>query len=140
MRELLLTTFTKEELEEKVLKDWEDLGWIGGYNIKAKSEISDFIWVPVSDDNKNIYTTKKHAKSALAMAQLSQLMQNLDDECNVDWSRRGVSKSCIKKVNNIIINETAGEYYHFLAFKTRKIAEAFMKKHERLIKDYYMID
>lgn len=142
MRELLLTTFTKEELVGYILKDWEDLNDINGYYISASSNILQIDCMGIrSNYNRNIFATEKQAKSALAMAQLSQFMKDLGDECDIDWEDAANVKYTITRQKNTIISETYYcRHYNFLTFKTVKIRDAFMKKHKRLIKDYFMID
>lgn len=142
MRELLLTAFTKEELIGDILKDWEDLSDTSGYYISANSNITQIDRMSIrSNYNRNIFATEKQAKSALAMAQLSQFMKDLGDECDIDWEDDANVKYAITRQKNTIISETYYySYYNFLTFKTVKIRNAFMKKHERLIKDYFMID
>lgn len=138
MRELLLTSFTKEELEGVILRYWVEIGEKSGFYIGSDSMIYSHLGGKDIAEF-NVFATKEQAKSALAMAQLSQLMKDLGDECNVDWTKIGVGKSCIKRIGHKLYVETAGEYYYFLAFKTREVALAFMRKHEQLIKDYFMI-
>jgi hypothetical protein len=138
MRELLLTSFTKEELEGVVLRYWVEIGEKSGFYIGSDSMIYSHLGGKDIAEF-NVFATKAQAKSALAMAQLSQLMKDLGDECNVDWTKIGAGKSCIKRIGHKLYVETAGEYYYFLAFKTREVALAFMQKHEQLIKDYFMI-
>ena len=138
MRELLLTTFSEEELEGVVLKDWSELGMITGYYIHNESEIH--YSIPFSTkENRNVFYLEKQAKSALAMAQLSQLMKDLGSECEVDWSKDGV-KRVIHRRHNRIETEARNSDYEFLAFKTMKVRDAFAKKHDRLIRDYFMLD
>ncbi len=141
MRELLLTTFTKEELEGVVLRDWNELETINGFWIYSDSKIIELCSEkgPVCEYNKNVFATKKQAKSALAMAQLSQLMKDLGDECNIDWSNTNI-KYVIKAMASEIKIDFFVRTPHFLAFKTGKVCNAFITKHERLIKDYFMLD
>ena len=141
MRELLLTSFTKEELEGVVLKDWSELKDVTGYYVTEVSCIKPFGELKDANDyHKNVCATEKQAKSTLAMAQLSQLMKDLGDECNVEWTGR-TPKCYIMRFNNAVICDQGWvDQYHFLAFKTREIALAFMKKHDRLIRDYFMLD
>lgn len=141
MRELLLTTFTKEELEGIVLKDWRELEDITGYWITPTSVIIlNINKLGGVEINRNIFATEKQAKSALAMAQLSQLMQDLGDECDIDWTVGVTPKHVIQRYKNSLIPYCSQIAYSFLAFKTPEIRNAFMTKHERLIKDYFMLD
>jgi hypothetical protein len=85
---------------------------------------------------KNIFATEKQAKSSLAMAQLSQLMKDLGDECVVDWTSTQVKYSIIRDRNQITANQNY-DIYQFLAFKTSIVRDEFMKIHEKLIKEYF---
>lgn len=140
MRELLLTTFSEEELEGVVLKDWSELGRITGYYIHNESEIH--YNTPFSTkENRNVFYLKKQAKSALAMAQLSQLMKDLGSECEVDWNDDDNHKCAIIRHGDVLTYPTAtNSHYAFLAFKTVGVCCAFAKKHDRLIRDYFMLD
>ncbi len=144
MRELLLTTFTKEELEGvglRELRDWMELENIKGYWITSNSRILASTNYKSSIEkiiHRNIFATEKQAKSALAMAQLSQLMKDLGDECDIDWTK-GI-KHVIRRHRNSLTSDCYLNAYHFLAFKTPEIRNAFMAKHERLLKDYFMLD
>lgn len=138
MRELLLTSFTKEELEGVVLRYWVEIGEKSGFYIGSDS----MIYSHLGGKNIaefNVFATKAQAKSALAMAQLSQLMKDLGDECDVDWGSKGERKFIIIRYNHDIIADVCTGYYCFLAFKTEKVRDAFLKKHEQLIKNYLMI-
>ena len=53
---------------------WEGLGNITGVFIGGRSEFFEASCVPASNSNRNVFLTEKHAKSALAMAQISQLI------------------------------------------------------------------
>ena len=143
MRELLLTTFSKDELEEVGLRDWEEairnMNYL--YFVNAYSEIRD-ISVPraimPNGSNLNLVPSEKHAKSILAFCQLSILMNDLGDECKVDWSDKS-TKYCIYRYINTVRISLWCHSYEFLAFKTKTVAKAFLKKHEELIKDYFML-
>lgn len=138
MRELLLTTFSKEELEGVVLKDWVQLPEIEGCYIGSDSQIYSNSHNRIS--SRNVFATAKQVKSALAMAQLSQLMKDLGGECEVDWGDNQKGKFCIIRHGNVLTACFSTSSYSFLAFKTPQFRNAFMKKHERLIKDYFMLD
>lgn len=88
---------------------------------------------------KTIQLTTEQAKSALAMAQLSQLMKDLGYECDVDWDNECTIKFCIHREYDRIFAEDTRNSFEFLAFKTKKLRDKFMEKHEHLIKEYFMI-
>ena len=142
LRVWLLENFTKSELEND-LKTWKELGKISGYCISSVGngivELQDKLTTEVC---KMVYATEKQAKSAFAYAQLTQLMKDLGKECNVDWSNENQVKFCIILEASIKEVEVLPRFYmfHFLAFCTREVAEKFMRKHEKLIKEYFMAD
>ena len=86
--------------------------------------------------NKNVFLNKKYAKSALALAQISQLLPYYDSK--VDWDRPTV-KYCICRVNNNTSIDKWEAFYHPMAFNTREEAERFLKHNEQLVKDFYML-
>ena len=91
-----------------------------------------------------MFATKKQAKSALAMARISQIMANdvehfggvvTDKEWgNSDW------KYVIYRSNNKICTTAISYDYYFLAFHTAAQRALFLEKYRDLIKDYLMID
>lgn len=76
MDELLLANFSKEDLEKpKLPKTWADLRVKSGYVIGADSVIIPKPqFLSATYEQKNLFATEKQARSALAMAQLSQLI------------------------------------------------------------------
>lgn len=139
---ILKLMFTKEELEGKdELPTWEELQNSGlyGYFISNDSKI-----IPLTSMGNNIveyrgrntFATESQARSALAMAQLSQLMKALGDECKVDWSDNE-PKYIINRKRKELYTTWDRMYYYFLAFKTASVRDAFLKKHEDLIKQYF---
>ena len=107
---------------------------------------------PIPDDyheewdcgNHDVFATAKQAKSALAMAQISQIMANdkrfggpvTDKEwnCNISF------KYVIEKCSNKIIKGIYYNIYHFLAFHTKEQRDLFLEENRDLVKDYLMID
>jgi len=94
--------------------------------------------------SKDVFATEKYAKSALAMAQISQIMAN--DErfggaiTDGDWEDETIIKHCIFKYNNKLTIDSLQNTYHLLAFYTRNQRDLFLKENEQLVKDYLMID
>lgn len=92
----------------------------------------------------DVFATEKQAKSAFAMAQISQIMANdkrfggpITDE---EWNNM-IIKYCITRHFNhrITVCNSQVEYY-FLAFHTREQRDLFLAENEDLIKAYLMID
>ena len=129
----------------KIQKRWRDDEnvQIDGYYINGVSQI---VFRPGYNRccYDNTFATEKHAKSALAMAKISQIMKNderfggrITDE---EWCAIHLKKFVIKKLTGRIVLDTASLAYNFLAFHTKKQAKLFLKENEDLVKDYYMMD
>lgn len=114
---------------------------MNGYYIGSDSIIYNYYDGVLCRNSYNVFATEKQAKSALAMARISQIMANdnrfggsiTDEEWNTDKKyvilRRGTEL------------EIATRYgYEYLAFHTNEQAELFLKENEDLIKMYYMMD
>ena len=139
-RTTILSEFTDSELGiKKELKRWRELGFIDGAYIESDATITIAETNPTDTHGKNIFATKKQAESALAMAQLSQLMADLGDECDIDWGLHSGLKYVIYRWNNEIETVSVSSTHYFLSFKTKKVRDAFLEKHEELIKQYFMI-
>jgi len=142
MDELLLANFSKEELTKKELPSkFNQLRIEEGYVITANSEITKRPKLFNGKyDQKNLFTTEKIAKSALAMAQLSQLMAVYNDGWEADWNNGQKAKYIIKRQKCAIQVTYFYDGYHFLAFKSAELRDEFLKNFESLIKEYFMID
>ena len=94
-------------------------------------------------NNYNIFATEKQAKSALAMARISQIMANdkrfggvVTDE---EWEHNESVKYVIQRGTKNIIKNDCYNLYHFLAFHTLEQRDLFLKENEDLVKDFLMI-
>lgn len=87
---------------------------------------------------------KKKAKSALAMARISQIMANdIENFGGVvsdrEWENGWQAKYCItRRCNKPYISINYCEYA-FLAFHTEQQCDLFLEKYPQLVKDYLMI-
>lgn len=97
-----------------------------------------------SENNYNVFATEKQAKSALAMARISQIMANdkrfgevITDE---EWNNPDIRKYCIDRFAGKRRIDVFDTTYHFLAFHTREQRDLFLEENEDLIKDYLMIN
>ncbi|MEZ4837574.1 hypothetical protein [Flavobacterium sp.] len=127
----------KKYLEEnpKLLESWMDLKEVSGFYIDSFSKIEGYENRPVNEENKNVFVTENQAKSALAKAQLSQLLQSYFS----GWSNQLDNYAIFPQIKN-------GEfipYYgvailpQFLAFRSREKAQFFYEQHKELIHDYW---
>lgn len=122
--------------KKKTINSWEDLENIKGVFINYASIIQEVRESILDDDNRNVFLNEKYAKSALALAQISQLLPYYDS--NVNW-RNSKDKYCIDKEHNKIVITKWSSIYHVLAFNSQEEAERFLKYNMQLIKDYFMM-
>lgn len=94
--------------------------------------------------NFRAFATQKQAKSALAMARISQLIAHdaryggaITEE---EWRSIKIDKFGIHKYAGGLCRSTVQFSYCFLAFHTKEQRELFLDENERLVKDYLMID
>lgn len=126
------------------VNSWEDItevegNFIGGY-YSALSTIGHIQVGAESFDNgkhKHVYLNKKYAKSALALAQISQLLPHYDAQ--VDWNT-DTTKHIIRKFSGKIDITYSTHESYVLAFNTEEELERFLEHNEQLVKDYLMID
>ena len=122
--------------KKKDTNSWEDLKKVEGYYIDNSSYIVDGGLLAPHQEHKNVFLNKKYAKSALALAQISQLLPYYDS--NVDWDR-SITKYYILRIGNEIHIGMCICSYHPLTFKSREEAERFLKYNEQLVKDFFML-
>lgn len=137
------STFEKIVFKKKeVVNCWEDLKCVQGVWIGVNSNFYNyntdtFKITEAYNSNKNVFLNEKYAKSALAFAQISQLLPYYDS--NVNWNNV-TTKYCICRYQDTIVIARWDSYYHPIAFNTREEAVRFLKHNEQLVKDYYMLD
>lgn len=94
--------------------------------------------------NYDVFATQKQAKSALAMARISQLMAHDERYGGVvteeEWRSSKIDKFGIHKYAGNLCRTTVQFTHYFLAFHTAEQRELFLSENERLVKDYLMID
>ena len=129
----------KEEIPWRNKKENPITGWYIRGNYIKHTKISSYI-----SPNYDTYATEKQAKSALAMAQISQIMANderfggaITDE---EWDDNDIWKEVICRFSNTITFNSFTKYYYFLAFHTEEQRALFLKENEDLVKQYLMID
>lgn len=125
---------------------WRDDGnnQVSGCYIDDCSNIIGDVSFANHKNNYNVFATKKQAKSALAMARISQIMANdkrfggvVTDE---EWRDDISMKYIIDRFKNTSSMDVTYTLYHFLAFHTEEQCHLFVKENMDLIKDYLMID
>ena len=127
-----------------IKKKWRDEEYakICGYFINVDASIIPVSQISNTDVNHNIFATEKQAKSALAMAQISQIMANderfggvVTDE---EWKDTTL-KFVINRVRNTINKAAFGNSHEFLSFHTQEQRDLFLKENEDLVRDYLML-
>lgn len=131
------SSFEKIVFKKKIeVNCWEDLKNITGVYITSDSLFDFTKNSPNDQGNHNVFLNEKYAKSALALAQISQLLPYYDT--NVDWES-GKDKYCICRVQDRIEIMPWIQKYYALAFNTQSEAERFLKHNKQLVKDFYML-
>jgi hypothetical protein len=131
------SSFEKIVFKKKVeINCWEDLKRVPGVYITDNSCFSPTPAGLVLPHNRNVFLNEKYAKSALALAQISQLLPYYD--ADIDWESKDVKYCITRSINNIMIGEWISRYC-ILTFNTKSEAERFLKYNEQLVKDFYML-
>jgi len=136
MDALIRANFTEDELNPRV-KRWEDLEVIKGWYVTTNSGISESDTRPI-DGNQNVFKKKTQAEGVLAMAQLSQLMADVNGEWTPDWEYDTI-KYVIWKCGNQTIRSLCTSTADFLAFPTEEIRDQFYDDHIELINEFFKI-
>ena len=142
-KEMALSAFTEAEMNP-IRNEWEDRiiaygtrfvsGWyLGVYDVFKKTN--------VKNTDRSTFKTEKQAKSALAYAQLTQLMAlpEYNGDWVPDWSD-GYHKFVIRRCVNTIDFDNYSNTHHFLAFKTERICYKFYENNFDLLKEYFELD
>lgn len=143
-KEMALSAFTEAELNP-VRNEW-DSKFIGvkiaGYYIAQVSEIRDFEESIANKTDINLFKTEKQAKSALAYAQLTQLMAlpEYNGDWVPDWSDYDEYKYLIKRNRNGIETYSFTNIYCPISFKSEEIRDKFIENNLDLLKEYFELD
>jgi len=123
-------------------KRWRDDtdAQIKGYYISYGGYISDLLHGKNLQENYCVFATEKQAKSALAMARISQIMANderfggvVTDE---EWNNPYLDKFVIERCGDKIRKNICWSCYDFLAFHTAIQRNLFLQENEDLVRDY----
>ena len=135
---------TSECIRLKLIKskfsDYDGNFRISGFYIHDSQICYDFI---NNKATRDMFATEKQAKSALAMAQISQIMANdekfggvITDE---EWDDCTLRKFVLYRFCNRLDCSIYFTEYAFIAFHTEKQRDLFLKEYEQLVKDYLML-
>jgi len=128
-----------KEVKKEFAQSWEELGYVSGWWLLADMINHCPDPGPTTPNHRNIFATEAQAKSALAMAQLSQLMKEVHEGWVADWYARTKKYVITRHVNKLIgcCNDIT---YRFLAFETAEKRDNFLATHEALIRVYFQIE
>ena len=140
----IVIMFSEDKNKEQEVKTWDDLIGvkkpIDSKYIGTLSDVDGAVGVFTRLD-KNVFINEKHAKSTLAMAQISQLVPYyggaITDE---EWGNSSTIKHVIVRMEGKLDCAASFGEYIFLAFHTAEQRDKFLKYNEQLVKDYLMLD
>lgn len=120
----------------KLPESWMDLNEVSGYYVDSFSKIDSYENRPTSEENKNVFVNQNLAKSAVAKAQLSQLLHSFHS----GWSNQLDNYAIFPQISEGIIKPYIGISVlpQFLSFRSREKAILFYQQHEDLILEYWL--
>lgn len=131
LKKLVLENFSKEELENKQ-KKWEDFWEVLWYYISDSWKIFSYHGDGPYWSNKDTRPTKELAEAALALSQLCQWRDKVNDWWKLDWEEN-IVKYSIVSYENVVCNDCAIGFSRIMTFKTEEIRDQFMKDHKDLL-------
>lgn len=137
--------FKKKEQKIKTFQDLidnkEDFPEESCYINSSYSDIDSCEVDEFSEDDKNVFIDKTHAKSALAMSQISQLMPYYGGAITKEeWDNDNLVKYVLDRRQNGVNIDIAYSFFEFLAFHTAEQRDAFYENNAKLVKEYLMIE
>ena len=142
-KEMALSAFTEAELNP-VSNEWESK-FVGkeitGYYVGSMSIIHDLKCI-CAEPEKATFKTEKQAKSALAYAQLTQLMAlpEYNGDWVADWSAGNIKKYVIISLSGALEIDSSYELYCPIYFKSDKIRDKFLENNRDLLKQFFELD
>lgn len=126
--------------QKKEVKRWEDLEAIDGYYISNISYIHSIYNCPVTINKQNVYATEKQAKSALAFAQITQLLPYYGGYTEFRNDANNYVIGYCPDSEQFVVNCCELYIYSQFHFESQKSAEEFIKNNEDLLRQYFMLD
>ena len=132
-----------KKIESKYPKSWNEAfvgNNISGYWIGSSGEIR-VANRPALSGDKNTFKYKEQAESALAYAQLTQLMALpcYNGDWTPNWDDPNQERYCITRMKYDIVKLDYSGYFSFLAFKSEKVRDEFFNNHMDLIKQFHQL-
>jgi len=141
----LLENFTKEELEGKEGFTWGDCGDGCGYCINGNAQIETIPFSVKYIHNKKVFKTESQAKSSLAFAQLTHIVDKYNEGKHPLAKNGHTVVYTINGYNDGLLRLGSRTPYSSiqpavsLVFFSPDDAEISMRVNEQLWKDYYMM-
>lgn len=115
-----------------------------GYFIGFESNIIFHTPTQYNHREHKYFASRKQAKSALAMAMISQIIANDIEHfggvvTDKEWENSDEWKFVIYRLHNNICVKSVRSNYQFLAFHTGEQRDLFLEKYPNLVKEYFMI-
>ena len=144
LKQLALQAYKEEELNKKEVKVWADLMGEtipdGSRFVNERTGIC-IMFGKFDSEDQTVFINEKHAKSALAMARISQLLPYYGGRItDKEWEDSGIEKYVIQRSRNVVSLELNWTGYSFMSFHTKEQSREFLRNNERLVKDYLMLD
>lgn len=142
------STFECIKFKKKIeVNTWQDIPKLQGFYILEDSTIKELDPVyhntRAMRENTNVFINRKYAKSALALAQISQLMPYYSGEITEEeWKNVRLKKYGVLFYNSKITTNIYYDTKQMIGFHTEEQLNRFLSFPEniQLVKDLYMVD
>ena len=134
------STFENIVFKERKVRKWDDLKELRGYCINDSSDIEKVFTYTVSDSNKNIFLTEKQAKSALALAQITQILPWYGGYTEYNDNSDNYFIMYDLKDREFLVGIETSYIAQMFYFDSQKGAEHFIENNEELLKQFFLID
>ena len=141
------STFECIKFKKKEPERWIDQKYrkVDGYYIDLDSTLRHVNRLLHKTDDRNVFATEKQAKSALAFAQLTQILANdkrFDSISKIHDDSSDTSYTILynRSTEEFIYTSHNSYYYGSISFKEEEQAKLFIKENEDLLRQYFMID
>ena len=122
------------EKKDELPKTLEELKTVSGYWVSEDSEIINGVKdICCNYLNKNVFPTKEETEACIALAQLCQLRDRYNDGWKPDWKLNNFKFSIYIHKSNDIDWINTSHTSRVLAFKSKELAQEFIKNFKELI-------